>query len=234
MSVKETIIRLILAILIGGIIGYEREHKNRPAGFITHILVCLGACVISMIQVCDVDKTVSIILEHPQLSSALKVDIGRLGAQVISGIGFLGAGTIIREKGSVTGLTTAASLWVVACIGLAVGLGYYNLSILSAVAAVISLVVLKRVELIFSEKRDLLNIDVKYKDKGEIINKINSCLKNQNFEIRDINFLSKADYDVESEYKKGTFSIFLSRHEKDKKVINELMSIEEVVRITIK
>lgn len=234
MNIREVVIRLILAILIGGIIGYEREHKNRPAGFITHILVCLGACVISMIQVYDVENTTNMILKNPQLASALKADVGRLGAQVISGIGFLGAGTIIREKGYVKGLTTAASLWVVACIGLAVGLGYYNLSILSTIAVGISLVVLKRFETMFSEKRNLINVEVHYKDKKEIIDKINTCLKNENFEIKNVEFSSKFDYETSSQYKKGIFSIFFLKREKDIDIINELASIEEVTRVTIK
>lgn len=156
MRVWEVIIRLTLAIVIGGFIGYEREFKNRPAGFRTHILVCVGAAVISMIQLYNLEYTISLINNNPELGSSLKADIGRLGAQVISGIGFLGAGTIIRDSGSVKGLTTAASLWVVACIGLAIGLGYYTLSVLSSIVVVISLVGLKKVEAKFLDKSKIL------------------------------------------------------------------------------
>jgi putative Mg2+ transporter-C (MgtC) family protein len=146
-------LRLLLAILAGGAIGYEREFKNRPAGFRTHILVCVGAAVISMIQVTTIDQTIQIIQQNPQMAQALKADIGRLGAQVITGIGFLGAGTIITEKRSVKGLTTAASIWVVACIGLAIGLGYYSLSILSVISVFITLVGLKGFQVKFIEKK---------------------------------------------------------------------------------
>jgi putative Mg2+ transporter-C (MgtC) family protein len=153
LRISDIIIRLSLCILSGGLIGYEREFKNRPAGFRTHILVCMGACIISMIQVFSLDETIRIINETPQLADALKADIGRLGAQVITGVGFLGAGTIIHDKGSVKGLTTAASIWVVACIGLAIGLGFYALSILAVISVGIVLVVLKKVEVWFTERK---------------------------------------------------------------------------------
>jgi putative Mg2+ transporter-C (MgtC) family protein len=153
LKIIDIIIRLALCILAGGLIGYEREFKNRPAGFRTHILVCIGACIISMIQKFSLEETVRIINENPQLANALKADIGRLGAQVITGVGFLGAGTIIHDKGLVKGLTTAASIWVVACIGLAIGLGYYAISILSVISVFIVLVALKKFELWFTERK---------------------------------------------------------------------------------
>ncbi|MDF2674581.1 MAG: methyltransferase [Clostridiales bacterium] len=148
----QIVLRLGLALIIGGAIGYEREFKNRPAGFRTHILVCIGATVISMIQEDSVIKTSEIILTNPILESALKADIGRMGAQVISGVGFLGAGTIMHQKGSIKGLTTAASLWVVACLGLAIGMGQYTLSVLSGITVVLVLVGLKQFEPKFLDK----------------------------------------------------------------------------------
>lgn len=143
MKYYEIVIRLILAVIVGGLIGYEREFKNRPAGFRTHILVCVGSAVISMIQVLAIEDTKSIILANPEMINVIKADMGRLGAQVISGVGFLGAGTIIHEKGSVKGLTTAATIWTVACIGLAVGMGYYFLSVVSVLGVYGVLVVMK-------------------------------------------------------------------------------------------
>ncbi len=124
MDTGNILIRIIMAIVIGGFIGYEREMRNRPAGFVTHTLVCVGACVVSLIQIQMVQDTILIINENPSMASALKADVGRIVAQVVTGVGFLGAGTIIFDKGSVKGLTTATTLWVVACIGLAIGLGY--------------------------------------------------------------------------------------------------------------
>ena len=111
----DAVIKMILAVVFSGVIGYEREHSHRPAGFRTHILVAVGSALVMM-------TSKYVFLEYQGL---VNVDPTRLGAQVISGIGFLGAGTILREGFSVKGLTTAASLWAVSCIGLAVGAGYY-------------------------------------------------------------------------------------------------------------
>lgn len=106
-------LRCLLAILIGGLIGINRERKHRPAGFRTHMLVCLGAAVVMMIS-------------QYVLTRGWSTDITRMGAQVISGIGFLGAGTIIiTGRYQVRGLTTAAGLWASACLGLAIGIGFY-------------------------------------------------------------------------------------------------------------
>ncbi len=115
------ILRLVLALFFGGIIGIERERKGRPAGFRTHMLVCMGACLVMMIN------------QYITYNLKLVTDPVRLGAQVISGIGFLGAGTIIVTTGrqQVKGLTTAAGLWASACMGLAIGVGFYEGAILS-------------------------------------------------------------------------------------------------------
>ena len=107
--------RTVAAVLCGALIGLERSYKNRPAGFRTHILVCLGACVAS---------TTGLYL---YVNQHLPTDIARIGAQVVTGLGFLGAGTIIVTKDeSVKGLTTAAGLWTCGVIGLAIGAGFYE------------------------------------------------------------------------------------------------------------
>jgi len=113
--------QLVLAAVLGGIVGLEREVTHHAAGFRTHILVCVGAALVMITSTFLFDA----------YEGRTNLDPARLGAQVISGIGFLGAGTILREGITVRGLTTAASLWVVGCIGLAVGSGFY----LGAVAA---------------------------------------------------------------------------------------------------
>lgn len=131
----DTFLKLGLAALLSGIIGYEREHSHRPAGFRTHILVAVGSALVmsTSYYVFEVFK------------SETNMDPTRLGAQVISGIGFLGAGTILREGFSVKGLTTAASLWAVSCIGLAVGAGYYEGAIVGTIVIFITLNLLKKV-----------------------------------------------------------------------------------------
>ena len=116
------VIKLVLAALFGGIVGYEREVHDHPAGLRTHILVCMGSALITL---------VSVSFAGP------KSDPGRIAAQIVSGIGFLGAGTILRQGSIVRGLTTAASLWTVAGIGMAVAVGGPIFYLLSAVATLI-------------------------------------------------------------------------------------------------
>jgi len=118
LNTLETILKIFLACVLGGIIGLERESVNRPAGFRTHILVSVGATIVMITNI----ELVRIMAETAE------VQPGRFGASVISGIGFLGAGTIIKEGATVKGLTTAASLWTTACIGLALGSGLYGIA----------------------------------------------------------------------------------------------------------
>jgi putative Mg2+ transporter-C (MgtC) family protein len=134
-------LKLVLASMLGGIIGLEREVHGRPAGFRTHLLVSLGSCLF-------VITSVSFYLKFGNLTGQgpLGVDPSRVAAQVVTGIGFLGAGAIIREKASIRGLTTAACLWVAAAVGVAVGVGMYATSILVTSLAVINLVFLKKLE----------------------------------------------------------------------------------------
>ena len=107
--------RMVLAVLCGGLIGLEREYKRRPAGFRTHILICLGAAMTTLTS------------QYLYLNMGMYTDVSRLGAQVIAGVGFIGAGTIIVTKRQrVKGLTTAAGLWASACMGIAIGAGFYE------------------------------------------------------------------------------------------------------------
>ncbi len=130
-------VRLACAMLIGMVIGTERQYTNRPAGMRTHILVALGACVVSI---------TGEILFHYYKELGAVPDPARLSAQVITGVGFLGAGTIMREGASVKGLTTAASLWAVACLGVACGFGYYAVGLLGMVFIFITLTVLEYIQ----------------------------------------------------------------------------------------
>ncbi len=164
----DIFIRIFLAIVVGGVIGFERERSNRPAGFRTHVLVCVGATVISLIQLEMIDYTIVLIEEEPLLANALKADIGRMGAQVITGVGFLGAGTIIREKGIVKGLTTAASVWVVACIGLGIGLGMYEITLVATFGVMISLVMLKKIERVMNRRQSVKQMTKMNPDKKQI------------------------------------------------------------------
>ncbi|WP_373228868.1 MgtC/SapB family protein [Cohnella sp.] len=141
----ELTIRLVLAIILGGLIGLERELGGHSAGFRTHILVCLGSASIMILSMYGFSQYA----DEPNV----RIDPARLAAQVISGIGFLGAGTILRTGMTISGLTTAASLWVVAAIGLSTGAGFYYGASISALLVVISLFFLNKVEKNFSRTK---------------------------------------------------------------------------------
>ena len=172
LTVEVVCFRLILAIILGGIVGYEREKNNRPAGFRTHILVCFGAAIVSMVQdqlrlnILDLART-----EGTAVASVIKTDLGRLGAQVISGVGFLGAGSIMKEKGeTIGGLTTAAGIWATACVGLGIGWGFYNIAIVAIIFMIIIMVSLKRLESKFVKRSRLLKFEVKFFDTDDFAN----------------------------------------------------------------
>lgn len=133
MGEKEIIIRLLLATIVGGITGIERERSNKVAGFRTHILVSLGACIASI-------TSLDLFLQFHTISN---LDPARLSAQVLSGIVFLGAGTILKTSNRVVGLTTAAGIWSTACIGIDIGYGYYFLGIVFWLILLIVLYILK-------------------------------------------------------------------------------------------
>lgn len=132
----QIILRLVLSVVLSGLIGLERQLHRRNAGLRTHMLVCLGSCLIMLtsLYVFAIYKEV------------VPLDPARIAAGVITGIGFLGAGTIIRDREGVKGLTTAASLWVAAAIGLAVGCGFYSAGITTALLALVILFVFRYLE----------------------------------------------------------------------------------------
>ena len=174
--------RLIVATILGGLIGVERGRGDRPAGMRTHILVCTGSAllmIVSIYGIGDVDKT---------------WDAARIAAQVVSGIGFLGAGTIIHEGISVRGLTTAASLWMVAAIGLAAGCGMIYIAVISTVITLITLIALhdfeKKFVTVGSSERHLLRVVAK-NTPNSMIN-IMDYLQDAGVKVRTLNIKNNA------------------------------------------
>jgi putative Mg2+ transporter-C (MgtC) family protein len=184
MEWSDVLLRLGLAVLFGLLVGMEREHHHRPAGVKTHILVCVGAALVSLMQVQMTAETVQIVGADPGLSNVLKSDVGRLGAQVISGIGFLGAGTILRDKGTIKGLTTAATLWLTACVGLAAGMGYYLISVTTIALTMTVLIILHIVQNILLKVRGVKHIEVSLFDKYEAVKFINDYCVSHNITIQ--------------------------------------------------
>ncbi len=157
----SVLFRLFLAVMCGGIIGIEREHKRRPAGFRTHILICLGASMTTLTS------------QFLFYDLNLYTDIGRLGAQVVAGIGFIGAGAIIvTKRRQVKGLTTAAGLWTCAIIGLAIGAGYYEAAVIATLVIVIAEIFFVKFEYWVLVNSRNLNIYVEYEDNENLDNVI--------------------------------------------------------------
>jgi len=172
-----TVCKLLLAAILGGMIGLEREIHGRPAGFRTHLLVSLGSClyVLTSIQFYRIYGDFS-------GTGAVGVDPGRVAAQVVAGIGFLGAGAIIREKVSIRGLTTAACLWLAAAIGVACGVGMFGISLLVTIMSLVSLLLLKKVEMKLTRDAYAF-LRVWCTNQQDLQRKIETLLKECNIEV---------------------------------------------------
>ena len=152
-TIWSVALRMILAVLCGGVIGIEREYKRRPAGFRTHILICLGAAMTTLTS------------QYLYLVLGQYTDMARLGAQVVAGIGFIGAGTIIvTRRQRVKGLTTAAGLWAAAIIGLALGGGFYEGGLFATALIMIAELFFSRVEYRMLKNAPEVNLYVEYSD----------------------------------------------------------------------
>lgn len=183
----EILIRLALACILGGLVGLERERNRHPAGLRTHILVCVGATLVMLCNIFIFEKYKGI----------TNVDPARMGAQVISGIGFLGAGTIIKEGLSIRGLTTAASLWAVACLGISIGLGFYTGAIITTSMVLIILVFFSKFEYLFYGKSGKIIILLKMRDidgqidlVGSKLHELEMLFSNISVEAAEDNFVT--------------------------------------------
>ncbi|CAK7030833.1 MAG: Protein SapB [Fusobacterium varium] len=226
LSLKSIILRIFMAIIIGGIIGYERGYNNRPAGFRTHILVCLGATIISLTQDQLRINIVKFAIETPIVTQVLKTDLGRMGAQVVSGIGFLGAGTIMREKKTIGGLTTAASIWTTGCIGLGIGWGFHNIAISAGIAVIIVLATLKKLEVTLIENKFLEKIEIIYKDEvnlGINLQETYEIFKNYDIKIKNLK--------KELGEKKVLFTLIIPKHCTLLDLTSELSTLKSISEI---
>lgn len=184
----NVLLRFVLAVLFGGAIGLERSYKNRPAGFRTHILVCIGAAIASMTGI------------YLYLNRGLQTDISRIGAQVVSGLGFIGGGTIIVINNKrIKGLTTAAGLWVCGIIGLAVGAGFYEGAFIATVLVLVA-------ETLFStlgakiSHNEAFSINLVYTDKTALNHVMRYCKNNRmiisNLEVKGNSSSDRSVYSV--------------------------------------
>ncbi len=176
LSIYEIFIRLFIALILGGIIGIEREGIRRPAGLRTHILVCIGSSLVMLSGIYLSDIFIN----------RASIDPSRLGAQVISGIGFLGAGTILKVNSGVKGLTTAASLWSVAGIGIACGIGFYWGAIICTLLILFSLMVFGKIERYIKTRDHELCIEILCENKSDNLEKIIKALNEKNIIIKNM------------------------------------------------
>lgn len=187
LNLVSILFRIVLAILLGGVLGMERGRKNRPAGFRTYILVCLGAALVMMTNqyVCEKYQT---------------GDPVRLGAQVVSGIGFLGAGTIILTgRNQIKGLTTAACLWAAACGGLAIGIGFYEGAVFGGVAIVFTVSGLQRFDNWMRQRSKYLDLYIEYNGAKSAFSEFLQYAKENQFDITNIQVSQEEFFHKEKE-----------------------------------
>lgn len=210
----SVIFRLILALLFGGIIGLEREKYRRPAGFRTHILVCVGACMTAMLGI----YSVSIL--H------LDADPGRIPAQVISGLGFLGVGTIlVKGRDHIIGLTTAAGLWATGIVGIACGYGFYTGALGCTIIMMISMMTFFKFESAKQERKSSIEVYVELEDA----HMVNSVMRNVEEKLNGRNFLIVPPRSAMKSAVGIEITFPINPDEVDKEILDKIVEIDGVV-----
>lgn len=178
----EVFMRLVLSCVMGGIIGYERQARHKSAGLRTNILVCLGSCLVMLLS-----QSL-----YQDVEGKTNADPARLAAQVVSGIGFLGAGAIMKEGITVTGLTTAACLWVVAGVGLAVGAGFYTGAVVTTALVFLICGYITRFDF-FMGHETLLTLSITMVERPGQISRISNLLDMMHLKVRGIRMKANAE-----------------------------------------
>lgn len=221
------ILRLLTAAVLGSIVGYERESTGQDAGFRTHILVCVGAAIFTVIQIEATEWAAKVTSQQPELVGVISSDVTRLTAQIVSGIGFLGAGTIIVTNRAVKGLTTAASIWAIASIGLASGVGHYFLAISGTIIILAVLRLLQKVLHI----EDTQRIHIKYRNRDAALPEITQFFESHNIRILRIEFnidLTPEDGPLSDD----TFVLGMNREQSFEEIIKDLLEIPYLERVS--
>lgn len=210
------VFRILLSAGLGFVIGFERELYKRPAGLRTHILVCVASCLIMLISMYGFDSG----------------DPGRVAAQVVSGIGFLGAGAILRSDKDIKGITTAATIWMSAAIGLACGNGLYFGAILTTILALIVLTAFRRVESrMVNSSKYISSIYMIVKDKECTMSKLKEKLDKNNLSVNNFDYKNKEDkieilIDFEKDTELNSIHLFIEEIEKEYNPIELKLSHE--------
>lgn len=209
-------VRLVLAMICGGLIGLERERKRRPAGFRTHILICLGAAMTTLTS------------QFLVLELDLYTDMARLGAQVIAGIGFIGAGTIIiTKRRQVKGLTTAAGLWAAAIVGLCCGAGFFEGAILATFIILLAELVFAKLEYLIVSHSRVFNLYVEYSENSKL-GAIVDAIKDTGAFIVDMEITKSGD---NSHHPCAVFSIKMPRKHSHQNLLTDISKLDGVVSV---
>ncbi|MGO4500919.1 MgtC/SapB family protein [Paenibacillus sp. 2RAB27] len=217
-------IRLVLALFLGGLIGFEREVSSHAAGLRTHILVCVGSALVMLLSMYGFSAFVNEV--------NVRIDPSRLAAQVISGIGFLGAGTIMFNGRSITGLTTAASLWVVAGIGLAIGAGFYYPAVLACFMVLISLWILNKVEHKYFNGKKVRVLKIQAIDQPGTLGLITTILGKRKIDIKQIK-LEESEDSTKDNHVQITFHVTIPKPSVIGLVLEETNQIQGVTGVAI-
>ena len=217
LGMVATSVRMVLAVLCGGLIGIEREYKRRPAGFRTHILICLGAAMMTM-----TGQFLSLEQHYP-------TDISRLGAQVVAGIGFIGAGTIIvTQHQRVKGLTTAAGLWASAIVGLAIGAGFYEGGIMATFLILLAEILFSKLEFYIMRHIPEINIYVQYSGR-EALEDVIRLLQKKNVKVINMEITRGPNKDAQSVY--ALFLLQMNKKYTADHMLNDLQSIKGILSV---
>ena len=214
MDLIEILLKLILAIALGGLIGLEREASQKPAGFRTNILVCVGSAMMMSLAV-------GIIAAKGGTGDSLI----RMAAGVITGIGFLGAGTIVHARGMVAGLTTASTLWAVAGLGLVIGAGYYVPALIFTALVMATLILFRKIEESYLRKF-LYHYHLKIKERADILSNLRKLSFHHGIKLEKLNLKKEASFILVS------FSFF-SSEEKEQEFNQNLMNLGEIEEMKI-
>ena len=217
LSMGDIIFRLFVAVFVGAIIGIDREIKNRPAGMRTHVLVGVGAAVIAIIE----HQTISYVLGL-NASGIINVSAGRITSTVVSGVGFLGAGTIVMADRKISGLTTAASLWCMACIGLASGYGFASIALAAGIIVLIVLRLLQRIVHVHTLKK----LEVKFVHRMETLTFLNEQFAKMGVKILDVDF--HAENRPEGNLYTNLYTLSMSSHTRYVDIIATLSEYENI------
>ncbi len=221
----DLLARVGIAMLCGGIIGIDRGRKHRPAGFRTYILVCVGSAM-TMILGTYLSFMLTNVWTNDASYMFVNTDVSRFGAQVINGIGFLGAGTIlVTGRQQVKGMTTAAGLWASACMGLCIGAGFYLAALICCTLIIITIVLLARIEHFILSRSRNINLYVEF-DDIENLSPIIERIKLHDTRIFDVE-VTKAKYS-ENHYPHAIFSLQLPKKKTHTAVMTAIAEIESV------